>query len=199
MIPLLEAAKKVLSESPLMIPGSRSTSSYEMMPHKTRYTDHVESGEVIYSANDSTITHLEPEKFEPRSYLKRNSAGSAVFSMRFGKTNTIPNKSGEYASMIVKSPKVNENQYLDIKRCYDHALSKNDYIASDKHQMTGGKNTWKKLAADYHAEGKHLYMSTPDALKQVTPEWVSSNEDSIWGDDSHHENTRLIVSNKELQ
>lgn len=199
MIPLLEAAKKVLSESPLMIPGSRSTSSYEMMPHKTRYTDHIESGEVIHSANDSTITHLEPEKFGPRSYLKRNSAEASVFSMRFGKTNTIPNKSGEYASMIVKSPKVNENQYSDIKRCYDYALSMNDYIASDKHQMTDGKNIWKKLAADYHTEGKHLYISTPTELKKITPDWIKTNEDSIWGDGDHHENTRLLVSHNEPQ
>jgi hypothetical protein len=198
MIPLLEAAKKVLSESPLMIPGSRSTSSYEMMPHKTRYSDHIESGEVIHSSSDSIITHLPVEQFEQRSYLKRSSVGAAIFSMRFNKANIIPDKSGEYASMIVKSPKVNENQYSDIKRCYDHALSKNDYIASDKHQMTGGKNTWNKLATDYHAEGKHLYISTPTELKQITPDWINSNEDSIWGDEDHHENTRLVVSHKEI-
>lgn len=201
MSTFLKTIKEFLSESPQMVDLNKRELEYLRMPHLSDVGRHALSGEIISTDGSNTITKVNRDATRhddfSRQYLRHD---GKVSSLRANFSNhRIPSKPelrGSYASQIIKS--TDGDVFASLKSIYDHELSNHDYLATDATQYQGGKYIWKRLAKDYSESGKHLYVHDENGLRKISNDYVSNNENVIWGKDDDFSKIRLIVSNKEI-
>lgn len=204
---LFEAIKKVLlKEAPELGDASPKSASVSYIDHRYKLNPDYASGDVVTETptHRVTVTHSDGNFEWSRQYIKHKIDNPKSIDLRMDfsdhKMHTPSgDKSGTYASVIVKHHTNRNPEYQTLKSVYDRELNNKDYLISDSMQHEGGVATWKRLASDYLNSGKHVYLKDGNEFKKLdSVDYLNAHHDSIWGYGHSFASKRIVVSNSVL-